>query len=523
MTLEEIIECIKSLKFLNNGDQIILALSGGPDSACLFYALNQMKSEFDLSINCVHVNHGLRGKASDADEYFVRSICKKYNCNLRVVSADIKKVASERKLSTEEAGRIVRYQSFYEEAEKVFKHTGKSPKILIAHNMDDQAETILFRIIRGTGITGIKAMQKVEMTAAGFKIIRPLLDVSKRDILKALDTGNFSYCKDNTNELPIYARNKIRLDIIPAMESINPALKEAVIRLGYIAREQEDFLDRKAYECIEALKSEYKIIWTQYMSIISADVLRTYHVAIQKRVFSIILKQMGILDNISYKHMESLVELLESENPLTEIDLPYGFKACRIYGDVGILADEFFLMENSFDMKISTVYNLPENMRERGHIKCKDTEKTAQGAYRSTCQSTYRSTFNSTYHQFENSDMHFDVFIAKSVFEKKYGKSKKPVLRYRNPGDYMVLKDGKKKKIKNILVDDKIPRILRARVPLLAVGSEIIWMGDLTGRSNGRLSVEFQIDSNIDCNKVENNNGENGAEGWFHIEILREM
>lgn len=519
MTLQEIRERIKSLKFLNNGDQIILALSGGPDSACLFYALNQLKSELDLSINCVHVNHGLRGKASDADEYFVRSICKKYNCNLRVVSADIKKLASERKLSTEEAGRIVRYQSFYEEAEKVFKHTGKSPKILIAHNIDDQAETILFRIIRGTGITGIKAMQKVEMTAAGFKIIRPLLDVSKRDILKALDTENFSYCKDNTNELPIYARNKIRLDIIPAMESINPALKEAVIRLGDIAREQEDFLDSKAYECIEALKSEYKIILTQYMSIISADVLRTYHVAIQKRVFSIILKQMGILDNISYKHMESLVELLESENPSMEINLPYGFKACRIYGDIGIFADEFFLMENSFDMKISTVDNLPENMRERGHIKHKDTEKTAQCAYRSTCQ----STFNSTYHQFENSNMYFDVFIAKSVFEKKYGKSKKPVLRYRNPGDYMVLKDGKKKKIKNILVDDKIPRILRDRVPLLAVGSEIIWMGDLTGRSNGRLSGDFQIDSNIDCNKVENNNGENGAEGWFHIEILREM
>ena len=126
MTLEEIRERINSLDFLDNGDQIILALSGGPDSACLFYALNQMKSEFDLSINCVHVNHGLRGKASDADEYFVRSICKKYNCNLRVVSADIKKVASERKLSTEEAGRIVRYQSFYEEAEKVFKETGSS-------------------------------------------------------------------------------------------------------------------------------------------------------------------------------------------------------------------------------------------------------------------------------------------------------------------------------------------------------------------------------------------------------------
>lgn len=503
MTLEEIRERIKSLEILDNGDQIILALSGGPDSACLFYALNQLKSELDLSINCVHVNHGLRGKASDADEDYVRSICKKYNCNLRVVSADIKKIASERKLSTEEAGRIVRYQSFYEEAEKVFKETGSLPKIMIAHNMDDQAETILFRIIRGTGVTGIKAMQKVEMTAAGFKIIRPLLDVSKRDILNALDTGNFSYCKDNTNELPIYARNKIRLDIIPAMESINPALKEAVIRLGDIAREQEDFLDKKAYECLEALKSEHKIVLTQCMSIIPVDVLRTYHIAMQKRVFSIILKQMGILDNISYKHMESFVELLDSENPSMEINLPYGFKACRIYGDVGIFADEFFLAENSFDMKISTVDNPPKNMCERGHIKFEHPYKSTQ----------------STYFQFENSNMHFDVFIAKSVFEKKYGKSKKPVLRYRNPGDYMALKDGKKKKIKNILVDDKIPRILRNRIPLIAVGSEVIWMGDLTGRSNGRLSVDFQIDSN----KVLNNSNGNGSEGWFHIEILREM
>ena len=529
MTLEEIREHIKSLKCLDNGDQIILALSGGPDSACLFYALNQLRSELDLSINCVHVNHGLRGKASDADEDFVRSICRQNNCKLRVVSADINRLASEWKLSTEEAGRRVRYQSFYEEAEKVFKKTGLLPKIMIAHNMDDQAETILFRIIRGTGVTGIKAMQKVEVTAAGYEIIRPLLGVSKRDILEALDTGNFSYCKDKTNELPIYARNKIRLDIIPAMESLNPALKDAIVRLGDIAREQEDFLDRKAYECLETLQSEHKIVLTQRMSIIPANVLRTYHIAIQKRVFSIILKQMGILDNISYKHMESLVELLKSENPSMEIDLPYGFKACRIYEDVGIFAEEFFSTENPFDMKISTVDNLPENMLEREHIKFEDTEKSAkrtplntyrskyQSTNRSTYQSMYQSTFNSTYHQFGNSDMHFDIFLSKSVFEQRYGKSKQPVLRYRNTGDYMVLKDGVKKKIKNILVDDKIPRILRNRIPLIVVGSEVIWMGDLTGRSNGRLSGDFQID-----NKVLNNS-ENGNEGWFHIEILREM
>lgn len=529
MTLEEIIERIKSLKFLDNGDQIILALSGGPDSACLFYALNQIKSEIDFSINCVHINHGLRGKASDADECFVRSICKQNNCKLRVVSADINMLAREWKLSTEEAGRKVRYQSFYEEAGKVFKDTGKLPKIVIAHNMDDQAETILFRIIRGTGVTGLKAMQKVEITTNGFEILRPLLDVSKRDIVEALNAGNLNYCRDKTNDEPIYARNKIRLEILPAMESLNPALKEAVVRLGDIAREQEDFLDRKAYECLETLQSEHKIVLTQRMSIIPANVLRTYHIAIQKRVFSFILKHMGVLDNISYKHMESFVELLESDNPSTEINLPHGFKACRIYGDVGIFAEEFFSTESPFDMKISTVDNLPENMLKREHIKFEDTEKSAKrthlNTYRSTYQSTnqstyqtkYQSTYKSTYHQFENSDMHFDIFISKSVFEQKYGKSKQPVLRYRNTGDYMILKSGAKKKIKDIFVDDKIPRILRERVPLLAVGSEIVWIGDLTGRSNGRLSGDFQIDSN----RVENNSCENGTEGWFHIEILR--
>ena len=94
MTLKEIREHIENMKFFNNGDQIILALSGGPDSACLFYVLNQIKSELDLSISCVHVNHGLRGKASDADEDFVRLMCKQNNCNLRVVSADINALAN---------------------------------------------------------------------------------------------------------------------------------------------------------------------------------------------------------------------------------------------------------------------------------------------------------------------------------------------------------------------------------------------------------------------------------------------
>lgn len=500
MTLKEIREHIKNMKFFNNGDQIILALSGGPDSACLFYVLNQIKSELDLSISCVHVNHGLRGKASDADEDFVRSMCKQNNCNLRVVSADINALAKEWKLSTEEAGRKVRYQAFYQEAEKVFKATGVAPKILIAHNMDDQAETILFRIIRGTGVTGLKAMQKSELTPKGFEIIRPLLDVTKRDILEALQSEKLPYCEDKTNELPIYARNKIRLDIIPAIESINSAFKDAIVRLGEIASEQEDFLDREAKEYLRRLKFEHKINLTQSISILPVNELRDYHVAIQKRVLSHIIKSMGLFENISSKHMEALVELLKSENPSMEIDLPFGFKACRMYEEIVILSEEFLVANNLFTMKISTVDKLPENIA---------TKESLEVAY------AYENSQN-TYYKFEKNRMCFNVFISKAVFEQKYGNSKQPVLRYRNPGDYMILKGGVKKKVKNIFVDDKIPRILRNRVPLLAVGSEIIWMGDLTGCSNGRMSGDFQVGSS----EVDNN-CESGLKGWFHIEILR--
>ncbi|MDD7512265.1 MAG: tRNA lysidine(34) synthetase TilS [Clostridiales bacterium] len=500
MTLKEIREHIENMKFFNNGDQIILALSGGPDSACLFYILNQIKSELDLSISCVHVNHGLRGKASDTDEDFVRSMCKKNNCNLRVVSADINALAKEWKLSTEEAGRKVRYQAFYQEAEKVFKAIGVAPKILIAHNMDDQAETILFRIIRGTGVTGLKAMQKSEITPKGFEILRPLLGVTKRDILEALQSEKLPYCEDKTNELPIYARNKIRLDIIPAIESINPAFKEAIVRLGEIASEQEDFLDREAKECLRRLKYEHKINLNQSISILPANELGGYHVAIQKRVLSHIIKSMGLFENISSKHMEALVELLKSQNPSMEIDLPFGFKACRMYEEIVILSEEFLVENNSFTMKISTVDKLPKNIATKEKIEVDNADEN----------------FQSTYYKFENDKMCFNVFISKTVFEQKYGNSKRPILRYRNPGDYMILKGGVKKKVKNIFVDDKIPRILRNRVPLLAVGSEIIWMGDLTGCSNGRMSGDFQVGSS----EVENN-CESGLKGWFHIEILR--
>lgn len=502
MTFEELREHIDKLDLFNKGDQIILALSGGPDSACLFYVLNQMKLEFDLSINCVHVNHGLRGQASDADEDFVRSLCQKYNCHLRVVSADVNALAKEWKLSTEEAGRKIRYQSFYEEAEKVFKETGISPKILIAHNMDDQAETILFRIIRGTGVTGLKAMQKIETTAQGFELLRPLLDVYKREILGVLSSENLPYCKDKTNEQPIYARNKIRLEIIPSMESINPAFKEAVTRLGEIAGEQEDFIDTEASEYLEKLKGEHKIVLMPYMSIIQADELLDRHVVIQKRVLSLILKQMGILENINAKHMESLVRLLDSENPSAEINLPDGLKACRMYEKIVIFSKPLFSKDNSFAMKISTLQELPENIAPKSDLKVTSIDE-----------------FNRNTHiQSENNDLSFNLFISKEMFEQKYGKSKQPVLRYRQPGDYMILKDGVKKKIKNIFVDDKIPRILRDSVPLLAVGSEIIWIGDLTGRSNGRLAGCFRIEK--DCLE---NYGKGSNTTWFHIEILRGM
>lgn len=550
MNLEILKNRIKNTGVIQEGDRIVLGLSGGPDSVCLFYVLNSLKDELKLDIHCVHINHGLRGKDSDADEDFVKTLCEKFEIPLMVRKVNCIKLASQWGLSTEETGRKVRYRAFAECAfsiiadsadrgsedkdfvrensmmadpkKSVKVSTGirglnrstiggkvRLPKIAIAQNFDDQAETILYRIVRGTGIGGLKAMSpesrldsayyrdllidgrgKVNCpstlkSSAGFadsvfltdyqglelRIIRPLLNISKEDILTALMNESIKFCLDKTNNEAVYARNKIRLKVIPEMREINPSVEEAIVRLGRIASESDDFLACESEKLIGRMKQSGEIINGNDHISFSVLPLINSHRALAKKIISMAINKLGLEENVSYDHLEGIWALLTSQNPSAQLDLPGGYVACRLYENIGIFSPDFFSRTvDDLKLKISP----PGEAKTSADFVSDNTEGNINS--------------NSDYQNVE-------IFISQKTLEDRYGKGMQLVLRYRRPGDYIYLANGDRKKIKNLLIDDKVPRIMRNFVPLLAVGSEVIWIGDIFGKTKGRVAQHFRLRS----------------------------
>ncbi|XVG99652.1 tRNA lysidine(34) synthetase TilS [Eubacteriales bacterium KG127] len=449
MVIKDLLNQIINRGIITEADHIVLGLSGGPDSVCLFHVLAEIKKYINMTFSCVHVNHGLRGGESNDDENFVINLCKTEDIPLTVIKVDCNKLAKDWKMTTEEAGRKVRYEAFRDEVNRIDSEykTGNCKtvtlniKIAVAQNKDDQAETILFRLIRGTGISGIKSMsQKSEILIDGksYMIIRPLLGFSKQDILDSLNFAKIEYCIDKTNLKPVYTRNKIRLELIPLMELINPEVKNALVRTGEIAKETDDFIISEARNVLE----DVLIYKNQNKMILSSACLAQKHKVIQKAVFSIALKEIGLVENVSYSHFDSLVNLLTTKDPSSEVNLPKEYLACRMYENVAIFSPKY--LENK---------DRPWSISDEGKL--------------------------------------IRIIFSKKKIEERFGSGMKPILRQRLPGDYMMISEDSRKKIKKIFVDDKVPRIFRNHVPVLAIGSQILWIGDVSGRTNGRVAYGF--------------------------------
>lgn len=473
MVIKDLSNQIINKGIISEDDHIVLGLSGGPDSVCLFHVLVEIRKYMNMNFSCVHVNHGLRGNESNNDEKFVINLCNRENIPLKVIKVDCRKIAKDWKMTTEEAGRKVRYEAFRDEFDRISneamsdKSSSKhvNVKIAVAQNKDDQAETILFRLIRGTGISGIKGMShksEILIEDKSYPVIRPLLDFSKLDILDSLNLANTEYCIDKTNLQPVYTRNKIRLEVLPLMELINPEVKDALVRTGEIAKETDDFINSEAQNTLDDVlvyKNQNKIV-------LNSDRLGQKHKVIQKAVFSIALKNLGLMENVSYDHFNSLVNLLTTKDPSSEVNLPREYVACRMYENIAILSPKYFV-ERERPWAISDEAKL---------IK---------------------------------------ISFSKKKIEECFGSGMEPVLRHRMPGDYMMISKDGRKKIKKIFVDDKVPRIFRDYVPVLAIGSQILWIGDVSGRTNGRVAYGFTREK---CH--EKNGGISSNKDLISIEIL---
>jgi tRNA(Ile)-lysidine synthase len=221
------------------GSEVLLAVSGGPDSVALLRGCHEIREELALGLTVAHLNHQLRPTAAAEDAEFVTDLCQALGLDCALGSVDVAERAREARLSLEAAARQVRYEFF----ERIARERGCT-SVAVAHTADDQAETILHHIVRGTGIAGLGGMRNQRELAEGIMLVRPLLQVRRRDVLAYLEELRQPYRIDASNSDPAHTRNRVRQSLLPLIEQeFNPQAVEALIRLGQQASEVAEAID----------------------------------------------------------------------------------------------------------------------------------------------------------------------------------------------------------------------------------------------------------------------------------------
>lgn len=409
-----------------NGEKVIIGLSGGMDSVCLFHILKDL----GVSLEAVHVNHQIRGEEAKRDEQFVKDLCARYNIPFHGYRYDVPKISRENHLSEEEAGRMVRKEAFA----RVMKEQGAG-YVALAHHGNDRAETFLFHLSRGTGVKGLGSMKPVQGT-----IIRPLLWAERKEIEQYVQEKGYEFVEDATNSQTEYTRNKIRHEIIPALEEINPRCIPHICGAAEKLSAVSAYIDREA----EKLCRLSAVMYGQEVQILKLafeqgdEVLRIP--VLQKCVEYL----SGSLVNITEEHLEKLGALFAMQTG-KEIHLPYGITAVRTYEGIRMFFRE-----------------------EKGQTE--PVEITGEGTY-----DFGGVTFRVSVEAWDESK----IFPIKN-YTKCFDYDKiidKVFLRNRGSGDYLEInKNHGRKSLQDYLVNEKVPKDERDRVILLACGSHILWV-----------------------------------------------
>ena len=247
MLKEQVLSTIKKYNLIENGDRIVIGVSGGPDSISLLHILNKLKKELNFEIYVAHINHMIREEADEETKY-VKDFCKKLNIECFVKRIDVTKIANNLKRGTEETGRKIRYEFFSEVLEKT-----SSNKIATAHNNNDKVETILMNILRGSGTSGLKGIEAIRDK----KYIRPLIEVSREEIEKYCIDNDLNPKIDESNNENIYTRNKIRNVVIPYIKKeFNPNILKTINRLSEVATEENEYLNNVVKDIFSKLLIE---------------------------------------------------------------------------------------------------------------------------------------------------------------------------------------------------------------------------------------------------------------------------
>lgn len=431
----------------------------------------------------VHINHRIRGEEAEEDQQYVERICRENHVPLRIVTKDVRAMAEQEKLSEEEAGRKVRYQAF----EEILKEWNGN-KIALAHHKNDQAETVLWNLVRGSGLRGMTGMKEQRDC-----YIRPLLSVTRTEIEDYLERRNISYQTDSTNQTLEYTRNKIRLKVLPYVtEELNGRAVEHIANTAEIFGEIQDFIDQTVEQ------EWHKVVKKQEEGyLLEEQAFLAEHVVIQKAILQKVLADCANgLKDITNEHIVILQKLFLREVG-KQVQLPRDVKAVKKYDGVAIMpanntigkhgtkavsADHMVRKQTEVTAQLPKQKEVP--IAIPGVTKLEDNQLLIE------CNIINRDTFDEIMLKMEN-DSEKNIINSKNYCTKWFDYDKigsMVLLRNYRKGDILQIgKNGQHKKLNRFFIDKKIPREERGEIWLLAEGQEVIWV------PNYRISEGYRV------------------------------
>lgn len=470
---------------LKPGDYVLCGCSGGADSVSLLLLLQEFGEKTEISLEAVCVEHGIRGEESRRDAAFVEKLCRERNILCSVRSVDVPEYAKKCHLGLEEAARILRYEAFWSRAEELMQQGHKSVCLALAHHMEDNAETMLFQMARGSGLAGLCGMPPVRMEGK-VAVIRPLLAVDRGEIESYLADQKQQYCTDSTNADESFSRNRIRKKILPELSRIN---HKAVAHMNSTAEQLKDIRD---YMEDQIRLKERELLNRQGEAwCLEIAKLRKLPRAIRDGVVrNAVFCVAGYRKDIAAVHVRDIIELLDKQSG-RKISLPYEVEAWTEYGRL------YFAKKASKETERSVYLEVSGDMLEKW--------KETGGRYEVALAKDKGTLSCEVVKWLGNPEE-----IVKKTYTKffDYDKIKDGFLvRGRTSGDYFVMdRQGRHKKLSNYLIDEKIPASRRDEVLLLTQGSAVAWI------VGGRIGENYKItEETVYILAVEYNGGnENG-------------
>lgn len=415
------------------GDRVLVAVSGGADSVALLLCLHALGPILDCDLDVAHLNHSLRGPEGEGDEEFVRSLSGELGLAFYSETIDVRGLAERRKQNLEQAAREVRYAFLRRTA----RRSGAN-RVAVGHTQNDQAETILFRFLRGSGVEGLSSIHPV----VGRQLIRPLLDCPRKSILLYLEERNCAYREDSSNRDMLYSRNRIRLELIPYLQRhFNPGLAETAAREAATMRETWDLLRSLAEQSCDAISRQ-----ADGGIALSVKAVQTLHPALQKEVLRCALKRArGDLKGVGRAHIEQVLRLCARDGSGGRVRLPQNTAAVRRFDDLLLLCPP---PENppaySYELPVPGNCRIPEaGARIRADV-FPGPWQPRDGEHR------YRAYL-------DPSTLNTPLTIRSRLAGDRYG-------------------GGGHKKVKKMLIDGKIPLDERNSMPMVVSGGNVVWI-----------------------------------------------